>query len=220
MLIQSRDQLAPHLSLQAVDASAGRIVGSISVAAALVSALGVLGATEVADVGWGWALPSVLLAAASAALSIWATVPVFSYVRPGDLEDVDRFFTHQIKWRGGLVRAAGLAFGLALLLTPLPLLAATVRGEHPAVDVTAVRRGDQLVTAVAAKHADENATIELTADTDPPLRLLELQVDRDGTATGTASVPLKRVAGAQRLLVTTRAADGETTTAAMPVPGR
>jgi hypothetical protein len=201
LLMSARAELAPDKSLAAVNESSARVVGAVSVAATLVSALGLLSATELADVGWAWALPSILLSALAAALAVWATVPVFDEVAPGNLEDVDRYFTHQLRWRGGTVRAAALSFGLGLALTPLPALVAAVDAPDPSWDVTVARQGAMLSFSVTGEHLGSDSVVELALVKPKPGRLLEAEADSHGKASGKASLPLTAVGGATRLQV-------------------
>jgi hypothetical protein len=162
LLEASRAELAPHKSLDAVAVASGRVVGAVSVTATLVSALGLVSATTLSGAGWGWALPAVVFSAGSIALAVWATVPSGGPIRPGDLDDVQRFFDREIRRRGGVVRAAAVALGLALLSTPLPLVADGLSVPKAAFNVTVVRRGGSAIVAVQGENLNRNIAVTAT----------------------------------------------------------
>jgi len=167
--MRSRDTLAPHESLQSVETAAGRVVGVVAVIAALSSGLGLLSATELSDAGWGWAIPTTVLAAISVAVAIWATIPKLDEVRPGDLEDVDRFFSAQIKFRGRLVRFAACGIAAALVLTPLPLFASAVGGEgSPQVGLSLESRGSYYEISAEGTSLEADSLLKVTVNAGAP----------------------------------------------------
>lgn len=191
MLMKAREELTPDKSLAAIDAAAARVVGAVTVAATLISALGLLSATELADVGWGWALPSVLLAALAAALAVWATTPVFDTIAPGDLEALDRFFTRQLKTRGLIVRAASICLALALIATALPALAAAKQSRKASWDLTVARKSKTFVLHLEGQHLPTDGRVDAVAvgaTGRPQLGLIEAQVGADHKVVGEATV--------------------------------
>jgi hypothetical protein len=163
LLQSSREELAPHKSLEAVADAAVRVVSAVSVAAILVSGLGLVSAITLTDTGWGWALPTIILSAISVALAIWATVPSRQAVKPGDLEDVQRFFAGQIRKRGNLVRAAAISIGCAVLLTPLPALAAAFSSSPDvAFNVSAMPRGSTAVVTIEGEHLAKGTLVTVS----------------------------------------------------------
>jgi hypothetical protein len=110
-------------------------------------------------VGWGWALPAVFFSAATIALAIWAALPRESSISPGDLEQVNAYFTEQIKFRGRFLKASALTLCLALLCLPLPFIASAWESPDPALELTAARHGKGLVVHVGAQHIDSDATL-------------------------------------------------------------
>ena len=204
LLMKAREELSPDKSLAAVDVAASRIVGGVSVAAALVTGFGLFTATELADVGWGWALPSILLSAIAAALALWATVPAHDKISPGDLEDIDRYFKHQITWRGGYVRTAALLFALALLTAPLPVLVAAVDDPPESLDVSAAQDGDKITFKLAAHGLDADSTVRILIAGPRPKLLLVAEVSGDESASATASLPVADIGAAREATVEVR----------------
>jgi hypothetical protein len=198
LLEASRAELAPHKSMEAVAEASGRVVGAFSVAAALVSGLGLVSATALTDAGWGWAVPTIVLSAISMALAVWATVPARATVSPGDLEDVADFFAGEIKRRGCLVRSAAVLFGFAMLLTPLPAVRAAWSSPDATLDVTATRRSNDLVLSVEAEHLPRNAIVTMVAASGA--RLLTGGSDGQGRLSAGAEVPMTVAAGQVRVV--------------------
>jgi hypothetical protein len=168
LLRESANHLAPHESLAALNDASRFLVGSVSVAAALLSALGVLTATKLTTVGTEWALPTVGCAAFSVALAAWATVPVRTTLAPGNVASVEAFFDRQLRVRGGLLRAAGLFFALGVLLAPLPLAKAAVddaTAESMSLDLAASVSGGGTRALISAKaqNVPADSTVEIRA---------------------------------------------------------
>ena len=217
----SREELAPHKSLEAVAEASGRVVGAVSVAATLVAALGLVSATSLSDAGWGWALPTVVLSAISVALAVWATVPSRARVRPGDLEDVQQFFDGQIKRRGCFVQAAAITFGLAVLLTPLPALAAALQPSPSAVlNVSAIRRGTEVAVTIVGEHLPHDAVVTMTLEDEVAHGLLLYEeVGFGGRTSATAEVPLTSLDNSRELRLLARHGTHVIANRTIPVPG-
>ncbi len=201
LLERSRDELAPHKSLEAVTEASTRVVGAVSVAATLVAALGLVSATTLSDSGWEWALPTVTLAALSVTLAVWSTVPSQATVSPGDLEDVRRFFASQINQRGRLIRAASLAFGLSVLLTPLPAVSTTWSSSPGAsFSISAVRREANVSVTVAGSHLPVNTVVMLYSHHGSARRLLlDANVGVERHLSSAVDVPLAAPEGSFEL---------------------
>jgi hypothetical protein len=123
-------ELAPHLSLQRIEANARFVLATVTVVGGLLTGLGVLGDTAVSDHP-AWALPSLLAAAISVAVAVWATVGSNDEVQVDDLDDVDRYYTEQIRQRGKLARIAGSMLAIALLLAVVPAIRAAATSDAP-----------------------------------------------------------------------------------------
>ena len=201
LLMKAREELSPDRSLASVDAASVSIVGAISVAATLISAFGLISATELAKVSLGWALPSVIFAAASAALAIWSTVPAFDVIAPGDLEDVDSYVTRQLRRRGLTIRAAALAFAAAVLLAPLPALVAAVNDPEPAWDVATWQKGSTTLLSVKGEGLDDNAAVELRLG-DSGRLLAHADVEADKSVAVVAAVPSRQLPDPREAIVT------------------
>lgn len=159
LLAKSRESLAPHESLQAVAAASAQVVSAVSVAATLTAGLSLGGAVAIAEVGWGWALPSILASALTVVLGVWATIPRTDDLHPGDLEDVDRFFSEQIRFRGRLLRAAGVSLCIAFVCIPVPFIAATVESPDPSLSLVATRAGGRVHVNADAEHGGSGSTL-------------------------------------------------------------
>jgi hypothetical protein len=176
------------------------------VSATLASALGLVTATRLTDVGWGWALPTVILSAISVALAVWATMPGRETVSPGDLESVRMFYADQIRVRGRLVRAAALMLAVAVLLTPLPALAATWSSPELALDVGATRHGRNLRVTAHGEHLPKDTVVTVTSHVGSERRLLiSGEAYNDGRFTADAEIPLRTLHGGGKLRVLARA---------------
>lgn len=148
LLARSQGELAPHLSLAAVSEASERIVGAVSVAAAIASGLSLFSALTLADIGWGWALPSIIFVSAAVILAVFAAIPVGKVISPGNLEEVDEFFSGQLRVRGRLLKGSALCLVLGLLAIPLPPLVAAIEGDEASLEISVVRHGTTLkVTA-------------------------------------------------------------------------
>lgn len=111
--------------------------------------------------GWGWALPAVLFSALTVALAIWASLPRDSLISPGDLEQVNAYFTEQIKYRTRYLRASALTLCFALLCLPLPFIASTWESSDLSLSLTASRDGDTVSIHARAQHIDDDATLSV-----------------------------------------------------------
>lgn len=153
-------ELAPHLSLGRVESGAKVLLGSVTVAGALLGGLGALGSTVVADHP-AWALPSLVLIAISVSLAAWAMIGSGDTVQVDDLEDVSSYYTAQIESRGRLVRFGAAALVAALLLAPLPAIrAATTSGdEGHALELSLEGKG-------SARRVAKAMAVELSAMND------------------------------------------------------
>lgn len=121
-------ELAPHLSLARVEASARLLLGTVTLTGALLGGFGALGSRAVADHPV-WALPTLVLIAISVVLAAWSAIGSADEVQVDDLEDVSCYYDRQIELRGTLVRWAALALAAALLLAPLPVIRAATSGS-------------------------------------------------------------------------------------------
>ncbi|MGO9973133.1 MAG: hypothetical protein ACLP01_10045 [Solirubrobacteraceae bacterium] len=164
LIAESAKTLAPHQSLDRIDKTSGTVTAAVTLAGTLAGVFGLVAATTLASVGIGWALPTVILAAISIACAILATVPAPGKVAPGDLFAVERFFRGQIRKRGLLVRGAAWALAVAVLLAPLPMLAAALANDGPAIDLTVAVNGEsrRVVVGVAATGLPEGAVVTAT----------------------------------------------------------
>lgn len=193
LLGRSRDELAPHLSLKAVNEASERIVGAISVAATVASGLTLLGATTLSNVGWGWAIPAIVFSGASIILAVLAAIPSLTVIRPGDLEAVDEFFSRQIRRRGRLLRLAATALVLALLAIPIPAIVAAAEEESATVSVTAVRKGAVVAVDVQGEKLPAGSA-ELKATLRGRVQSLGLSsIPGSGSLEMTALVPRRQI---------------------------
>ena len=172
LLAKARESLAPQESLRAIADASAQVVSAVSLAAALIAGLSLSGAVAIADVGWAWALPSVIFSALTVILAVWASMPRTDEVRPGDLDDVDRFFTAQIRFRGRLLRASGATLCVAFLCAPIPFIAATGETTPPTLTLTVASQGDDIKVAVDADHIGANAVLSVTAFSDRGVKVL------------------------------------------------
>lgn len=160
------ERLDPAQGLDTIDAAAARVTSALMLTSTLVGGFGLVSAAELANVGIGWAIPSVLAAATSAALAVWATFPMASTLRPGDLSAVEWWFDRQIKRRVCLVRAAGLAFAVALALASLPTVVAAIDSPAPTLGQQLVVDGDGSVSArvsIDNAPAGSRVTVEVVS---------------------------------------------------------
>lgn len=172
LLAKARESLAPHESLRAVADASARVVSAVSVAAALTAGLSLGGAVAIAEVGWGWAFPSVALSALAVVLAVWASMPRMDELHPGNLEDVDRFFTEQIRFRGRLLRASGVSLCVAFVCIPIPFIAASCESLGPGFSLKASHDAGEVQIVVDAEHVDSDATISVIINSPEGARVL------------------------------------------------
>lgn len=209
LITGSVETLAPHHSLDRIDKASGTVTTAVTLAGTLAGGFGLIAATTLADVGIGWALPTVVLASISVACAVLATVPAPGTVAPGNLIEVEKFFRRQIQKRGGLVRVAAWTLAFAVLLAPLPIVAATLVDEEPAIDLTIAANGKdrKVVIGVVAAGLEENAAVTVDARRDGrQLAFSEADAGAKGTLKSSLTVPALP-AGTQ-LKVTVRGPDG------------
>jgi len=186
LLRESINELTPANSLRAVDDNAKHLLSSVSIAGTLVGALGLLSASELAAVGFGWALPTLVCVAASVAVAAWVLIPVRATVSPGRLDLMDRWYAEQIKRRGRLMRISGALFAVSIPLALLPLAANAIASPDPTLDVSVARDRASTHTSVIAAHFPANASITVTVRSADPSRLLargKIDVREEGGAT-------------------------------------
>jgi hypothetical protein len=118
-LERSASELAPHESLQRLEATARVVLGTVGAISAIITGFGAFGGSVATD-HLGWAIPSLVLFAAGVSLALLAAVGKADDGNFDDLEDVDRFYAEQIEWRGRLIRIASACVALALVLAVLP----------------------------------------------------------------------------------------------------
>lgn len=161
LIADSAATLAPHESLDRIDKASATVMTGVTLAGTLVGGFGLVAATTLVKVGIGWALPTVILAAISIACALLSTVPAPGKVAPGDLVAVEEFFRTQIRQRGQLVRSAAWSLAAAVLLAPLPILAAALADKHPAIDLAIVVNGKdrKVVVGVAATGLARDAIV-------------------------------------------------------------
>jgi hypothetical protein len=191
LLAQSADTLAPHQSLDRIDAAAARVTAGVTLAGSIISGFGLVAATTVANVGIGWALPTVLFAAVSIACAVLATVPAPAKVAPGNLAAVEAFFRDQIRVRGGRLRVSAWTLAAALLLAPLPLVVSALDDPNAAIDLVLTAGGSsrQLTVGVTASGLHDGATITVTvAKAQETVAFARADADEHGRATATLTV--------------------------------
>lgn len=127
-LVEAAAELAPHLSLARVEATAKLVLATVALLGTLLTGFGALGSAVVADHPL-WALPSLLLAATSVTLATLAAVGKKDAVNVDDLNEVECYYATQIAYRGAMVRWAGIALAAALLLAALPLARSAMTSE-------------------------------------------------------------------------------------------
>jgi hypothetical protein len=154
-------------------------------------------------VGWGWALPAVLFSALTVALAIWASLPRDSLISPGDLEQVNAYFTEQIKYRTRYLRASALTLCFALLCLPLPFIASAWESSDPTLSLTASRDGNAISIHARAQHIDDDATLSvlLRAHHSFPRTLGHSSGTDEGRAELDISLPRHAVPPCSKLLV-------------------
>lgn len=111
--------LAPHRSLERIESTGRFLLGTVGVVGALITGFGVFDSSMVAN-HVGWLLPSLIAAAFAMGLALFAAIGTGDSVRVDDLEDVDRYYSSQIRRRGRMIRLAGLALAASLLLALIP----------------------------------------------------------------------------------------------------
>lgn|GEM_PF-3025289 len=111
--------LAPHRSLERIESTGRFLLGTVGVVGALITGFGVLDSSTIAN-HVGWLLPSLIAAAFAMGLALFAAIGTGDSVQVDDLEDVDRYYSSQIRQRGRLIRLAGLALAASLLLALIP----------------------------------------------------------------------------------------------------
>jgi hypothetical protein len=124
-LVAASEEFAPAKSLTRVQESAKVILTNVTVAGALLAALGTIAGDRLAKGDWWiWAPAAAALAltAISVGLAAWALVPRVDEIASGDLNAVGAWYQNQIKVRGGKVRLAGVLFAVALAAAALPAL--------------------------------------------------------------------------------------------------
>jgi hypothetical protein len=186
LLRESINELTPSNSLRAVEDNARHLLSSVSIAGTLVGGLGVVSASEFADVGFGWALPAVVCVAASVAVSAWVLIPMRATISPGRLDLMDQWYADQIKRRGRLMRIAGVLFAVSIPLALLPLAANVISGRDKTLDISVVRDGAKTHTNVRATHLPADASVAVTVKSVHPRRLVArgtTDAGDDGAAT-------------------------------------
>jgi hypothetical protein len=177
--------------MEHIEKASATVMTAVTFAGTLIGGLGLVATTEIADVGVGWGIPTVVLAAASIVCSVLATVPAAAKVAPGNLVAVEAFFGAQIRRRGMLVRLAGWSLAGALVFAPLPLIVAAVSSARAAVDLDIVvdlNASRALIRASATGiESDAVVTVRVTAD-DKLLAYAITDADADGTTEASLSV--------------------------------
>lgn len=123
-LEEAARELAPHHSLGRVESTARFILGTVGIVGALITGFGAFGSSPAAEHPW-WLLPSLTFTAVSIVLALFAAMGSPDEVNVDDLEDVDSYFADQIERRGTLVRMAGIALAISIVLAIAPAVIAT-----------------------------------------------------------------------------------------------
>ncbi len=192
LIAESAETLAPHQSLDRIDKASGTVTTAVTLAGTLTSGFGLVAATTLVDIGIGWALPTVGLVAVSIACAVLATVPAPGKVAPGDLVAVEGFFRNQIRKRGQLVRFAAWSLAVAVTLAPLPILAAALADDDPAIDLTIAVNGKdrKVIVSVAATGLDKDAVVTVKVQrAGRTLALSAADAGPKGTLKSTVTVP-------------------------------
>jgi hypothetical protein len=201
LLARSREELAPHLSLAAVNDASERIVGAISVAATIASGLTLLSAVKLAGVGWGWAVPAIAFSSGAIILAVLAAIPAATVIRPGDLEDVDRFFSGQLRRRGCLLKAAAISLVLALLTIPVPSIVAGLEKETASLGLSAMGQ-DAYLEIIARGEKLPSGRAELSATSGKERRVLGVaDIRSNGVLALSSAVPIRDFSSGARIVV-------------------
>jgi len=128
-LEQAAAQLAPHRSLERIESTARLLLGTVGLVGAVITGFGAFRDSFAAE-DIGWLLPSLIAATLGLILAVTAALGTADEVNVDDLEDVDRYYSRQIKCRGRRVRGAALALAVSLLLALLPAVKAGHGGEQ------------------------------------------------------------------------------------------
>lgn len=155
--VQSLD---PDRALDRTYISARFLLGGATVVTALLTAFGgvVVGAsTKRAELS----LPALLCLATAIGLAAWASVGRAGRVNLEDLEAVARHFDEQIGPRARKVRAAGIAFALAIPLCALPAAAGTDSFARPHLDASL--SAGRLTVSADAGHQDSSQRLTVEA---------------------------------------------------------
>jgi hypothetical protein len=199
--------LTPARALDAVDAASSRLTTAVTLAATLSGGLGLVSATQLQDVGIGWALPAVIAAAGSVLLAVLATVPVKATLRPGDLPAVEAWFDQQLSRRIRLIHYSAVTLALALLFAALPAVVAAVQQDEPAIAVRVASSRDAKTISVSATNLPDGATMRARVVQDGRAPA-ELFADAGDDGAADISTHLERARGTIRIVA--EAADGDT----------
>lgn len=220
LLIESTDTLAPHQSLDRIDKSSATVTTAVTLAGTLAGGFGAIAASRLTDVGIGYALPTVVLAAISIACAVLATVPSPGKVAPGNLVAVEEFFREQLQHRGRLVRVAAWALAVAVVLAPLPLVAAALEGDDPTLDLSTSVTGKErkLVVGLAGRELDPDAVVTLRVErSGKTLAVATADAASDGKLKAAITV-LSVPAGSQLTVKASGAAESPSRTQTVEVP--
>jgi hypothetical protein len=195
LVAESAGTLAPHQSLDRIDKVSGTVTTAVTLAGAVAGGFGLVAAKSLANVGIGWALPTVILAAVSIAAAVLATVPGPAKVAPGNLVAVEAFFRGQIRRRGRLMRVAAWSLAAAVLLAPLPILFGAIRGPHASIELTVTVSGQsrKVMVAVTAAGLNEGALVQVRVRRrGHTLALTEADADTNGVLKSAVTAPAVR----------------------------
>lgn len=192
LVVQSVETLAPHQSLDRIDKASATVTTAVTLAGTLAGGFGLIAATTFADVGIGWALPTVILAACSIACAVLATVPAPATVAPGDLSAVEAFFRIQIRRRGRLVRGAAWSLAVAVLLAPLPIVASALANPPPRIALVAAVDGKtrRISVAISGSRLKPGAAVKVTIVTHgETIALSDAQANASGEVHSAVTAP-------------------------------
>ena len=133
---------------------------------------------------------------------------------------VEKFFREQLQHRGRLVRVAAWALAIAVVLAPLPLVAAALEGDDPALDLSTSVTGKErkLVVGLAGRELDPDAVVTLRVErSGKTLAVATADAASDGklkAAIAVLSVP----AGSQLTVKASGAAGSPSRTQTVEVP--
>jgi hypothetical protein len=159
------EDLQPDKVLDRIDTRVTFIFGSVALVGTILAGLGITsGSTSRLAPYKSLLTLALILVAIALGLAMISMLPSLRRVNPGNIFDVERFYTHRIQYRGWLARLALTAFSGALLVSLALALVAAALPPKPTISLQwAAGAGKSGVTAsVKGTNFEEGSVVEAT----------------------------------------------------------